>query len=799
MLNTTSPWTLALAVVWLAGCSAVTDFGRYHAAGDASIDADASAGDGGGDCGATAETCNGADDDCDGMVDEDFDLDTDPANCGRCENTCADPSHGTAACTSGACGVTCDADFGDCDGDASNGCEADLTRPESCGSCGNACDTGLLCDGGDCVSSCSAGLTECDGSCVDVSTSINHCGMCRNACPDPMGSTPSCSGGVCGSDCDMGRGDCDGDPSNGCEADLSSPASCGTCGNVCDFPNGIAVCDTGSCVLAACDMGYDDCDGDRSNGCEADSTSPATCGGCGAVCPMDAPVCSGGTCDTGCATSTDMLCSGACVDVNTHLDNCGSCGNVCPGGPMSSRTCSGGSCGIRCNAGFADCDGDPTTGCEVDITRPVSCGSCTRTCTVMNGMPGCTSGMCTIAGCNVGFDNCDGDLSNGCETPLMMSLLDCGSCGNTCNLECAMGTCNEATRVDAGGGSCAIQSNGNLVCWGANANGQIGDGTYTQRPRPTRVMIGMVTDVSSGRAHTCAVRGDNSAWCWGDGTDGKLGDGTASGMTNMPVHVMGTGPSGARMVQVGAGDNFSCGRTSAGLVQCWGNNGFGQLGNGTTASSNTPVNVSLGSLRAMDLSVGRQHACIVTTGGAVACWGHNAQGQLGLGNTTIYFTTPQTSMVTGAIGVSAGAFHTCAVRTAGDVRCFGDNMHGQLGNGSLVASSTPVVASVAGGITFDDVSAGYQHTCAHTTANTIHCWGDNSSRQVGNGMTTDMTVPYQIGYDYRMLDAGRFHSCALDLSNQLFCWGSGIGGTIGDGFTATRDMPTAVVNIPPPP
>jgi alpha-tubulin suppressor-like RCC1 family protein len=408
--------------------------------------------------------------------------------------------------------------------------------------------------------------------------------------------------------------------------------------------------------------------------------------------------------------------------------------------------------------------------------------------------------MCTIASCASGHGDCDGAYPNGCETPLAMNLMNCGACGNTCFLECAMGSCNEATYVDAGGGSCAVQSNGNLACWGPNANGQIGDGTTIQRPRPTRVMIDDVTHVSSGREHTCAARGDFSAWCWGENVSGQLGDGSTVMERSVPARVAGTGTSTVRVVQVGAGNNFSCARLTTGGVKCWGANNLGQLGNGTSGGgSNTPVDVMLGGLMARDLAVGRQHACVVTSTNRVLCWGHNVNGQLGIGNFDIAYDTPQMNSVTNAVDVSAGGYHSCAARSSGEVLCWGLNDDGQLGNGLTTTSNTPVMASVIAGIDFDQVSVGQFHSCAHTTADRIYCWGDNTSSQLGNGGGADVTVPIQIVTDYRQVNCGFAHCCGLTNGNQLFCWGNGGGGKIGDGALTTRATPTAVVNIPPPP
>jgi alpha-tubulin suppressor-like RCC1 family protein len=311
-------------------------------------------------------------------------------------------------------------------------------------------------------------------------------------------------------------------------------------------------------------------------------------------------------------------------------------------------------------------------------------------------------------------------------------------------------------------------------------------------------MIADVADVSSGREHTCAALDDSTAWCWGENVSGQLGIGTPSPGSTTPVRVMNLGAATTQVVQVGAGDNFSCARTSTGAVYCWGSNNLGQVGDGTTMDRPAPRPVSLGGLTAIDLAVGRQHACIVTSTARVACWGHNINGQLGIGNNTIYYNTPQTNSVTSAVGVTAGSFHSCAVRSGGQVLCWGDNASGQLGDGTTTSTNAPVAASVSG-VTFDDVDAGSTHTCAHTSSNQIYCWGGNASGQLGNGGTSGSAVPISIGTGYSEVAVGSAHTCARNTSDRLYCWGNNNGGKLGDGTTTFRTSPTPVVNIPPPP
>jgi len=186
------------------------------------------------------------------------------------------------------------------------------------------------------------------------------------------------------------------------------------------------------------------------------------------------------------------------------------------------------------------------------------------------------------------------------------------------------------TAVSVGGyHSCAITGSGGLKCWGSNAYGQLGNSFVTQSTNPLDVpgLTSGVVAVSAGNQHTCAVTASGGVKCWGSNSDGQLGNGTTTQNTT-PVDVSGL-TSG--VTAVSAGDTNTCALMSTGGVKCWGANAWGQLGNGTTTGSSTPVDVSGLSSGAIVVSVGRYHACALMTNGAVKCWGSNAYGQLGVG------------------------------------------------------------------------------------------------------------------------------------------------------------------------
>ncbi|MBC7789234.1 MAG: hypothetical protein H7Z74_04765 [Anaerolineae bacterium] len=276
--------------------------------------------------------------------------------------------------------------------------------------------------------------------------------------------------------------------------------------------------------------------------------------------------------------------------------------------------------------------------------------------------------------------------------------------------------------------ACGVSTTGSVHCWGANAFGQLGDGT-TASGGPTTVLTTRQFDVvAAGTRHACGVAVDSTAFCWGEDSLGQLGDARRINSAT-PVPVVG----GNRFHAITVGYRHSCGIAADMLVYCWGDNSQGQLGTGLIGGSNaTPAPVAGGFSYAM-VSSSFNHTCAITTGGAAHCWGANENGQLGTGlvGEASGQPTPVADGITFAL-VSAGRTASCGVATSGAAFCWGLDSHGQLGNGSTSGNfSSP--AAVSGGILFKTVSVGTRHSCGIAGDDTSYCWGSDVFGALGDG------------------------------------------------------------------
>jgi hypothetical protein len=271
--------------------------------------------------------------------------------------------------------------------------------PANCGACGTACAAGQVCAAGTCALVCPPGTTDCGGACTILDFDPGSCGACGNVCPGAPNATAVCSGGTCALLCGEQFQNCNMSTVDGCEVNVAGdPLNCGACGQSCPAaPHAAPACASFACGLS-CETGWGNCDSYPDNGCEAD-------------------------------LGADPL-------------HCSQCGKACPAGPHSQGVCTSGSCSIACDAGFSNCNGSSLDGCETSTqTDPQNCGACAKACSKNHATPSCAGGVCSIAACDKNWGDCNKNAADGCETDLLSSKNNCGSCGHACYLFCYNGFC----------------------------------------------------------------------------------------------------------------------------------------------------------------------------------------------------------------------------------------------------------------------------------------------------------------------------------------------------------------------
>jgi alpha-tubulin suppressor-like RCC1 family protein len=270
----------------------------------------------------------------------------------------------------------------------------------------------------------------------------------------------------------------------------------------------------------------------------------------------------------------------------------------------------------------------------------------------------------------------------------------------------------------------------------------------------------------------------------------------SAGNRSTPLTVT-VSPSGiSDIASVDAGDNHSCALRASGVAYCWGDNSFGQLGDGTTTNRLVPTPVA-GSLTFISLSAGGDYTCGVATGGAGYCWGYNGDGRLG-DNTATQRLVP-TAVVGGLTfaSVITGDFHSCALTSSGAAYCWGAGSY--IGDGTTTQRLAPT--AVAGGLTFASINASagpantnVAYTCGVTPSGAAYCWGYNTFGALGDGTTTQRLVPNAVtgGLTFAAVRAGGYHTCSVTTSGAAYCWGANGNGQLGDGTTTQRLVPMPV-------
>ena len=577
---------------------------------------------------------------------------------------------------------------------------------------------------------------------------------------------------------------------------------------------------------------------------------------CGAPASLANPVMQGGDCDENNAEinpgavdacdSVDNDCDDAIDEPDESNDACQSAtlGNqtsICPafsenpnGTPGEDR------CETACNDGFADCDGDPSNGCEGDLNSTDHCGFCGHVCT------GGTA--CLPEGCDSDVIDVTTGLTHSCamrrngevvcwgEVPAGSRVITSPSTvtGISDAVELAAGTAH----------TCALLSSGQIQCWGSNAQGQLG--TTTNPPDAlTPVMVDNITNATAIIARngtTCALLATGNVNCWGNSPNDELGSNGGSS-SNQPVEIVeASGSALANVTAISMGDRTICALLNTSEVKCWGDNSEQQFGLGSPSFSTTPVLVpSIDS--AIAVAVGWNHTCVSESDGGVRCWGSNLNREFG-DNTMISSATPkQTVTLEGGVlanlgtgtseipiaSVEAGEAFTCALRDNGDVACWGEGAANILTpDEQPFATSMPrlenivslsitrghaCAANTKGQVTcwgsplynrrgldsrfpsqllapedFIEVASGGTHTCGLRSDGEVLCWGGNNRAQAGQQTGTQIQFPLPVSTlsDATAIFAGGEFSCAIRANDPPVCWGYDGNGELGSNVTSTQ-------------
>ena len=312
--------------------------------------------------------------------------------------------------------------------------------------------------------------------------------------------------------------------------------------------------------------------------------------------------------------------------------------------------------------------------------------------------------------------------------------------------------------------------------------------------------IAGVRDVAIGQFHTCAISRDGLVFCWGDNGFNQLGN-----STNVPRPTPGRVPGlSGEFVSISAGRFHTCALNTAGTVYCWGDGTSGQLGEGNQDSGGIaviPIGFETG---AQEISAGAFHTCGIDAAGTGYCWGANADRQLGTGTDTLYVRQPApvAGLPAGVTQIDAAISHSCGLTAEGRMMCWGSNLSGQLGlRRAAYRGSAANVAFLQDGNR--EIVAEGTNSCVLTRLRRVLCWGSNGSGQLGEFLGEQANTPTRVaglpagvhGLTFGSFEGYLGTACVLTRSNRSLCWGGNRYGQLGDGTLEDRTGPAAVTGL----
>jgi alpha-tubulin suppressor-like RCC1 family protein len=362
-----------------------------------------------------------------------------------------------------------------------------------------------------------------------------------------------------------------------------------------------------------------------------------------------------------------------------------------------------------------------------------------------------------------------------------------------------------ATTIAGGSNHTLEIRNATLYAWGDNSSGQLGDGSTTSRSTPVTVNLPIVVTpiaTAAGITHSLAIGSDGRVYAWGSNSYGALGDGSVTDHTTPVVAAL---PTGATPIAVAAGHMYSLAIMSNGKLYAWGNNTWGQLGDGTLSSRTIPVskNLPLG-ITPTAIYSRDAHSLAIGSDNKLYAWGNNGTGQLGDGTTTGRYSPVVVNLPAGVTSLSAapGSSHSLAIGSDGKLYAWGSNLSGQLGDGTTTNHAIPAVVHLPSGVVPTAVAAGNDHSLAIGSDGRLYTWGHNAYGELGDGTTTSRSTPVVVnlplGVTPTAIAAGASHTLVIGSDGQLYAWGANGYKQLGDGTSTNSKLPLVVTVYAPP-
>jgi alpha-tubulin suppressor-like RCC1 family protein len=341
------------------------------------------------------------------------------------------------------------------------------------------------------------------------------------------------------------------------------------------------------------------------------------------------------------------------------------------------------------------------------------------------------------------------------------------------------------------GHSLALKTDGTLLSWGANNQGQLGDSTSTTRATPVSVANALdIVAIAAGTGFSLALKSDGKLLAWGDDGDGQLGDNTEFSSKSSPTNVA----VATDIIAIAAGAEFSLALKSDGTVLSWGDNLSGQLGDSADELRQPQPVLVTNATDVIAIAAGALHSLALKADGTVLSWGSDTFGQLGNDSTLKAQLAPVSVLnASNIVAIAAGSGHSLALKADGTLLSWGSDNNGQLGNNdSLTNNPTPVSVSSAKDIIA--IAAGTSHSLALKADGTLLSWGSDTAGELGNNdelSNSPIAVPVADAMNIVAIAAGS-HSLALKADGTLLSWGSNLDGQLGANLALNTKKPTPV-------